>query len=41
VRTGDFGKSAVISLIMLFLSLGAAIIIVTRTGFFKTQVARN
>jgi len=41
VRTGDFGKSAVISLTMLFLSLIAAIIIVTRTGFFKTEVARK
>jgi multiple sugar transport system permease protein len=41
VRTGDFGKSAVISLIMLFISLFAAIIIVTRTGFFKTEVARK
>jgi multiple sugar transport system permease protein len=41
VRTGDFGKSAVISLIMLFISLIAAIVIVTRTGFLKTDVARN
>lgn len=41
VRTGDFGKSAVISLIMLFVSLLAAIFIITRTGFFKTDVARN
>jgi multiple sugar transport system permease protein len=41
VRTGDFGKSAVISLIMLFISLIAAILIVTRTGFFKTEVARK
>jgi ABC-type sugar transport system permease subunit len=41
VRTGDFGKSAVISLIMLFVSLIAAIIIITRTGFFKTDVARK
>ncbi len=41
VRTGDFGKSAVISLIMLFISLIAAIIIVTRTGFFRTEVARK
>jgi multiple sugar transport system permease protein len=41
VRTGDFGKSAVISLIMLLLSLVAAVIIVTRTGFFKTEVARK
>ncbi len=41
VRTGDFGKSAVISLIMLFISLIAAIVIVTRTGFLKTEVARN
>lgn len=41
VRTGDFGKSAVISLTMLFLSLIAAVIIVTRTGFFKTEVARK
>jgi multiple sugar transport system permease protein len=41
VRTGDFGKSAVVSLIMLFISLVAAVIIVTRTGFFKTEVARN
>lgn len=41
VRTGDFGKSAVISLIMLLISLVAAIIIVTRTGFFKTEVAKK
>lgn len=41
IRTGDFGKSAVISLIMLFISLVAAIVIVTRTGFFKTDVARK
>jgi multiple sugar transport system permease protein len=41
IRTGDFGKSAVVSLIMLFISLVAAVIIVTRTGFFKTDVARN
>jgi multiple sugar transport system permease protein len=41
VRTGDFGKSAVVSLIMLFISLVAAIIIITRTGFFKTEVARQ
>jgi multiple sugar transport system permease protein len=41
VRTGDFGKSAVISLIMLFFSLIAAIFIITRTGFFKTEVARK
>jgi multiple sugar transport system permease protein len=41
VRTGDFGKSAVVSLIMLFISLVAAIIIITRTGFFKTDVTRN
>jgi multiple sugar transport system permease protein len=41
VRTGDFGKSAVVSLIMLFISLIAAVTIVTRTGFFKTDVARN
>ena len=41
VRTGDFGKSAVVSLIMLFISLIAAVLIVTRTGFFKTDVARN
>ena len=41
VRTGDFGKSAVISLIMLFISLIAAIVIVTRTGQFKTDVVRE
>jgi multiple sugar transport system permease protein len=41
VRTGDFGKSAVISLIMLAISLVAAIFIITRTGFFKTEVARK
>jgi multiple sugar transport system permease protein len=41
VRTGDFGKSAVISLIMLLFSLIAAIFIITRTGFFKTEVARK
>jgi len=41
VRTGDFGKSAVISLIMLVISLVAAIFIITRTGFFKTEVARK
>jgi multiple sugar transport system permease protein len=41
VRTGDFGKSAVVSLIMLFISLIAAVLIVTRTGFFKTDVARD
>lgn len=41
VRTGDFGKSAVISLIMLFISLLAAIVIVTRTGQFKTDVVRK
>jgi len=41
VRTGDFGKSAVISLIMLFISLIAAIVIVTRTGQFKTDVVRR
>jgi len=41
VRTGDFGKSAVISLIMLLISLIAAIIIVTRTGQFKTDVVRE
>jgi multiple sugar transport system permease protein len=41
VRTGDFGKSAVISLIMLFISLIAAILIVTRTGQFKTDVVRE
>jgi multiple sugar transport system permease protein len=41
IRTGDFGKSAVISLIMLFISLIAAILIVTRTGFFRTDVARK
>jgi multiple sugar transport system permease protein len=41
VRTGDFGKSAVVSLIMLFISMIAAVIIVTRTGFFKTEVART
>jgi hypothetical protein len=28
-------------LIMLFISLVAAIVIVTRTGFFKTEVARK
>ena len=41
VRTGDFGKSAVVSLIMLFISLIAAVSIITRTGFFKTEVARK
>lgn len=41
VRTGDFGKSAVISLIMLLISLVAAIVIVTRTGQFKTDVVRE
>jgi multiple sugar transport system permease protein len=41
VRTGDFGKSAVISLIMLFITLIAAIVIVTRTGQFKTDVVRE
>ena len=41
VRTGDFGKSAVISLIMLLISLTAAIVIVTRTGQFKTDVVRD
>jgi len=41
VRTGDFGKSAVISLIMLAISLVAAIVIVTRTGQFKTDVVRE
>jgi multiple sugar transport system permease protein len=41
VRTGDFGKSAVISLIMLLMSLIAAIVIVTRTGQFKTDVVRK
>ena len=41
VRTGDFGKSAVISLIMLLISLIAAIVIVTRTGQFKTDVVRD
>lgn len=41
VRTGDFGKSAVISLIMLIISLVAAVFIITRTGFFKTEVARQ
>ena len=41
IRTGDFGKSAVVSLIMLFISMIAAVIIVTRTGFFKTEVART
>ena len=41
VRTGDFGKSAVISLLMLLISLVAAIIIVTRTRQFKTDVVRD
>lgn len=41
IRTGDFGKSAVISLIMLLISLVAAVFIVTRTGMFKTDVVRN
>jgi multiple sugar transport system permease protein len=41
IRTGDFGKSAVISLIMLSISLVAAIFIITRTGFFRTEVARD
>jgi hypothetical protein len=31
----------VVSLIMLFISMIAAVIIVTRTGFFKTEVART
>ena len=41
IRTGDFGKSAVISLIMLLISLVAAVFIVMRTGMFKTDVVRN
>ncbi|MCC7208990.1 MAG: sugar ABC transporter permease [Anaerolineae bacterium] len=40
-RTGDFGKSGVISFIMLAISLVAAIVIITRTGFFKTDVDRE
>jgi multiple sugar transport system permease protein len=40
-RTGDFGKSGVISLMMLALSLVAAYVIITRTGFFKTDVDRE
>jgi multiple sugar transport system permease protein len=40
-RTGDFGKAGVISFIMLALSLVAAVIIITRTGFFKTDVTRD
>ncbi len=41
IRTGDFGKSAVISLLMLLISLVGAVFIVTRTGMFKTDVVRN
>jgi multiple sugar transport system permease protein len=40
-RTGDFGKSGVISFIMLAISLAAAYVIITRTGFFKTDVNRD
>ena len=41
VRNGDFGRSAVISLTMLVISLFAAFFIITRTGFFQTDVQRD
>ncbi len=41
VRNGDFGRSAVISLTMLLISLVAAFVIITRTGFFQTDVQRE
>jgi multiple sugar transport system permease protein len=40
IRTGDFGKSAVVSLFMLFISLIAAVVIITRSGLFKTDVVK-
>ncbi|GIG63458.1 sugar ABC transporter permease [Longispora fulva] len=39
-QNGDFGSAAVISLLLLVLSTGAALVLILRTDFFQTEVDR-